>query len=151
MEKNNVSISIYLFYGNMTYFNNVDIADPYHKKISSLTCFRLEKVDMKNSFESKVKSLESKMTRLEEKVKHQEHRLRNLTEQLAAAVKKIPVISLSASLVSSDDNNNRQTKMIYLTCHEARAADPSLKSNQSTGSIQTERGSVMNRFESTAT
>ena len=32
MEKNNVSISIYLFYGNMTYFNNVDIADPYHKK-----------------------------------------------------------------------------------------------------------------------
>ena len=83
----------------------------------------MEKVNMKKSLETKVKHLESKVTQLEGKVQQQERQLHNLTKQLAAAdEKKIPVVSLSTSVVSSNDNN-RQMNVIYRTCHEARAAD----------------------------
>ena len=78
----------------------------------------------KESLETKVRNLESQVTRLEEKVDHQERRLHNLTEQLAAAEKEL---TLAKSVESSDGLGNRQSA-IYRTCHEACAADSSLKS-----------------------
>ena len=78
----------------------------------------------KESLETKVRNLESQVTRLEEKVDHQERRLHNLTEQLAAAEKEL---TLAKSVESSDELGNRQSA-IYRTCHEACAADSSLKS-----------------------
>ena len=79
----------------------------------------------KESFlETKVRNLESKVIRLEEKVDLQERRLHNLTEQLAAVENEL---TLAKSVEPTDVHGNRQSA-IYRTCHEARAADSSLKS-----------------------
>ena len=80
---------------------------------------------MKKSFETEVRNLEAKVTRLEEKVEHQGLLLHNLTEKLEASNKKL---TLSKNVESSDGYGNQQAYVIYRTCHEARAADISLKS-----------------------
>ena len=86
---------------------------------------------MKANLEAKVKCLEVNVTQLEETVKRQELRLYDLTEQLAAAEKQVmSFVSLSKSVESSpsEDNSIRQMNVIHRTCHEAHAADSSLKS-----------------------
>ena len=80
---------------------------------------------MKKSFETEVRNLEAKVTRLEEKVEHQGLLLHNLTEKLEASNKKL---TLSKNVESSDGYGNQQAYVIYRTCHEAHAADSSLKS-----------------------
>ena len=86
-------------------------------------------MDVVESFETRFERLESKMALLEEQGKNRERRLFELiAEQRVVAEKQVPVISLSKSVESSDHNSNRQTNAIYRTCHEARAADSSLKS-----------------------
>ena len=56
---------------------------------------------MRESFETKLKSVEAKVTRLERKVKNQERQLNNLTEQLAAAKEEL---ILSKNVESSNDH-----------------------------------------------
>ena len=92
----------------------------------------VSKNSMKDNLVAKVNRLETNVTQLEETVKRQELRLHNLTEQLAATEEQVmlPVVSLLKSVESSpsEDNSIRQMNVIHRTCHEAHAADSSLKS-----------------------
>ena len=91
----------------------------------------VSKNSMKTNLEAKVKCLEANVTQLEETVKRQELWLYDLTEQLTAAEEQVmSVVSLlkSAESSPSKDNSIQQINVIHRTCHDAYAADSSLKS-----------------------